>query len=75
LTWVEVDFEAAEVKLESPAAAKPDPPPSKYSIIFRALLPVPEANIAIWMGAADAVEGAATDFPEGSLVVEPKVES
>jgi len=38
------------------------------------LLPAPEAKIAIWMGAADAVEGAATDFPEGSLVVEPKVE-
>jgi hypothetical protein len=26
-------------------------------------------------GAADAVEGAATDFPEGSLDVESKVES
>jgi hypothetical protein len=73
LTWVEVDFEAAEVKLESPAAAKPDPAPSKYSIIFRALLPAPDANIAIWMGAADetdevagaadAVEGAVTEPP------------
>lgn len=83
-TWEEVDFEAADVKLESPvaavelklepAAANPEPAPSKYSIIFRALLPVPEAKIAIWIGAADetddevgaadAVEGAATVLKE-----------
>jgi hypothetical protein len=76
-------LEPAEVKFESldePAAADPELTPSKYSIIFRALLPVPEANMAIWMGAAvekevaadetddevgaaDAVEGAATDLP------------
>jgi len=53
------------------------------------LLPAPEANMAIWIGAADenddetddevgaadAVEGAATDFSEGSVVFESKVES
>ena len=70
-TWEEVDFEAADVKLESPAAAvelklepaaaNPEPAPSKYSIIFRALLPVPEAKIAIWIGAADEKEGAADE--------------
>ena len=70
-TWEEVDFEAADVKLESPVAAvelklepaavKPEPAPSKYSIIFRALLPAPEANMAIWMGAADEKEGAADE--------------
>jgi hypothetical protein len=77
LEAVEVKFEsyvaAVELKFE-PAAANPEPAPSKYSIIFRALLPAPEANMAIWIGAADAVEGAATDFPEGSVVVESKVE-
>jgi hypothetical protein len=77
LEAVEVKFEsyvaAVELKFE-PAEAKPEPAPSKYSIIFRALLPAPDANIAIWTGAADAVEGAATDFPEGSVVVESKVE-
>jgi hypothetical protein len=70
LEAVEVKFEsyvaAVELKFE-PAEAKPEPAPSKYSIIFRALLPAPDANIAIWTGAA-------TDFPEGSLVVESKVE-
>ena len=73
-TWEEVDFEAADVKLESPAAAvelklepaaaNPEPAPSKYSIIFRALLPAPEANMAIWMGAADEKEGAADETDE-----------
>jgi hypothetical protein len=38
------------------------------------LLPAPDAKMAIWMGAADAVEGAATDFSEGSVVFESKVE-
>jgi hypothetical protein len=60
-TWDEVDFEPADDKLESPAAANPELTPSKYSIIFRALLPAPEANMAIWIGAADEKEGPADE--------------